>query len=273
MSKKVLQILEERRVALVGVEANRQNWSKITAWHARTRPLISQHFREELEAFDRLIRPQWVAYPRVIASGLEAQNARTDAAEAAANERVVVSTKEKLLGHIDALIELLDIEDVADAAGSMAAQASSSTVFLVHGHNERWLQEVARFVEQFDLELVILREEPNQGRTVIEKFERYAANAGFAIVLLTADDKGGVASEDPATYRPRARQNAILELGYFLAKLGRARVCALYEQDVEIPSDYSGVIFVHIDGSGGWRLLLGREMKAAGLPVDMNRVI
>jgi predicted nucleotide-binding protein len=71
----------------------------------------------------------------------------------------------------------------------------------------------------------------------------------------------------------RARQNVILELGFFLGKLGRKRVCALYQHNVEIPSDYAGVLFVPIDSGGAWRLPLARELKAAGLDIDMNRAV
>jgi len=65
----------------------------------------------------------------------------------------------------------------------------------------------------------------------------------------------------------------ILELGFFLGKLGRSRVCALYEEGVEIPSDYQGVLFVPMDSSGAWKLALVREIKAAGISVDMNRAV
>jgi predicted nucleotide-binding protein len=144
-------------------------------------------------------------------------------------------------------------------------------VFLVHGHDEAALHEVARFLEQLDQQVIVLREQPNKGRTIIEKFEDYT-DVGFAIVLLTPDDKGGsVALGD--SQRLRARQNVILELGYFLGRLGRSRVCALYVEGVEIPSDYSGVLYVKLDGDGGWRLSLAKELKAAGLPVDMNKAL
>jgi predicted nucleotide-binding protein len=65
----------------------------------------------------------------------------------------------------------------------------------------------------------------------------------------------------------------ILELGYFLGRLGRRRVCALYQDGVEIPSDYSGVLYVRLDEGGAWRLQLAKELKAAGLPVDMNKAL
>lgn len=44
-------------------------------------------------------------------------------------------------------------------------------------------------------------------------------------------------------------------------------------EGVKIPSDYSGVLYVKLDSDGAWRLNLGRELKAAGLHIDMNKVL
>jgi predicted nucleotide-binding protein len=147
---------------------------------------------------------------------------------------------------------------------------TSSKVFVVHGHNHGVKEAVARFLEKLDLDPIILHEKPNAGRTVIEKFSDYA-DVQFAVVLLTADDEGRGRSTT-ADLLLRARQNVILELGYFLGKLGRARVCALYEADVEIPSDYKGVLFVELDKSDRWKFDLVRELRAAGFDVDANRI-
>lgn len=152
------------------------------------------------------------------------------------------------------------------------AVAVGPKVFLVHGHDESALHLTARFIEGLGLDPVILHEQPNEGRTIIEKFVDYA-DVGFAVVLLTPDDQGAPMSAPSEDLQPRARQNVILELGYFLGKLGRSRVCALYCGGVEIPSDYKGVIFLPLDDSGGWRLTLARELKAAGFAVDMNRAV
>lgn len=143
-------------------------------------------------------------------------------------------------------------------------------VFVVHGHNHGVKEAVARFLEKLDLEPVILHEQANAGRTVIEKFSDHA-DVHFAVVLLTADDEGRARAE-PGELRLRARQNVVLELGYFLGKLGRSRVCALYDQGVEIPSDYQGVIFLQLDGGDRWRFDLVRELLAAGFSVDANRI-
>jgi predicted nucleotide-binding protein len=109
-------------------------------------------------------------------------------------------------------------------------------------------------------------------RTIIEKFEDYA-DVGFAVVLMTGDDRGGARDIAFEAQKLRARQNVVLELGYFLRRLGRSRVCALYVTSVEIPSDYPGGLYVLLDGGGAWRLQLARELRAAGLPVDMNRAL
>lgn len=71
---------------------------------------------------------------------------------------------------------------------------------------------------------------------------------------------------------PRARQNVILELGYFLGKLGRKRVCARYKEGTAIPSDIQGVIYVPMDDRDGWHHRLAKEMKQVLQEVRMNLV-
>jgi site-specific recombinase XerD len=116
-----------------------------------------------------------------------------------------------------------------------APELSTHKVFVVHGHDAGAREAIARFLERIELEAIILHEQPDQGLTIIEKFETYATQVGFAVVLLTPDDLGGQASS-PAQVS-RARQNVIFELGYFAGKLGRGRTCLLRKGDVEIPSD------------------------------------
>ena len=109
------------------------------------------------------------------------------------------------------------------------------------------------------------------GRSIIEKSED-CSNVGFAIVLL-APDNIGVPLDKSAEEKLRARQNVIFELGYFVGKLGRARVCVLYKEGVEISSDVQGVLYVPMDSGGGWRLSLANEMKQAGIKVDLNEAL
>lgn len=148
---------------------------------------------------------------------------------------------------------------------------SVTDVFVVHGHNRAVREQVARVIERTGggaLQAVVLDEQPNEGRTLVEKFEHFGSSAGFAVVLLTADDVVSAAGAAPPTPAPRARQNVVLELGYFLGTLGRDRVVVLMEPGVEVPSDIAGVVYTELDGGGAWKHRLVREMAAAGLPVD-----
>ena len=148
----------------------------------------------------------------------------------------------------------------------------SRQIFLVHGRDEGAKSAVARFLEKLDLQPVILDEQANRGLTIIEKFESHS-DVGFAIVLLTPDDEGGLRGDEKSG-RHRARQNVIFELGFFIGRLGRQRVCALTKGSaMEIPSDYSGVVYIPLDGDGAWRSRLVKELKAAGLDVDANRAL
>lgn len=177
---------------------------------------------------------------------------------------------------LGSVIEILETEIELEPGSTSKSTAptafSNDRAFVVHGHNEGALQAVARYFEQLDVPPVILREQPNSGRTIIEKFVEYS-DVGFAVVLLTGDDRGGTADAPYSSQSPRARQNVILELGFFLGKLGRSRVCALFEDGIEVPSDYSGVAFVKLDPNGAWKLELARELKAAGFDIDLNMAI
>jgi predicted nucleotide-binding protein len=143
-------------------------------------------------------------------------------------------------------------------------------VFIVHGHDNEAKQSAARFVEKLGFEAVIFHEQEDGGDTIIEKLERLS-NVGYVIVLLTPDDIG-YAQASPDKARPRARQNAIFEWGYFIAKLGRKNVIALLKDNVEILSDLQGVLWTKMDEAEGWKLKVAREMRAAGFVIDMNNV-
>lgn len=146
---------------------------------------------------------------------------------------------------------------------------ASATVFVVHGHAAAPKHEVARVLMRLTgREAIILHEQPNRGQTVIEKFEKHARTAAFAVVLLTGDDVGGSRSDPSDGLQPRARQNVVFELGFFVAAIGRERVVALYEPGVELPSDLHGILYTELDTAGAWKAELGRELRAAGITID-----
>lgn len=144
-------------------------------------------------------------------------------------------------------------------------------VFVIHGRDEAAREALTRFFEKLGLEPVVLHEQPNMGRTIIEKFEDYT-DVAFAAVLLTPDDLGAL-KEEQDSLQPRARQNVVFEFGYFIGRIGRERVCALVKGDIEKPSDYEGVLYILLDAEGGWKMKLIKELKTAGVDVDANQAL
>jgi predicted nucleotide-binding protein len=145
-------------------------------------------------------------------------------------------------------------------------------IFVVHGHNEAFRLKVVDFLTTATgVRPTVLLDEPNKGLTLFEKFEDVAGRACFAVVLATADDVGRAKSEK--IDNGRARQNVILEWGYFAGRLGRNRVALMCEQDIELPSDTSGLVYIPLDSAGAWRFDLARELKAADIDVSLDRGI
>lgn len=170
----------------------------------------------------------------------------------------------------EAAIGLPSEQATSIGRGARPHREHRNKAFIVHGHDDASRETLARFLERLGIEAIVLHEQPTGGRTIIEKLEHYS-DVDFAIVLLTPDDVGGESTS--ATQQPRARQNVVLELGYFVGKLGRQHVCALYQGPLELPSDYLGVGYVPLDQGGGWRLQLAKELRTAGFTVDMNQAL
>jgi predicted nucleotide-binding protein len=93
---------------------------------------------------------------------------------------------------------------------------------------------------------------------------------GFAVVLMTPDDLGK--AEKQSDLKPRARQNVVFELGFFIGKLGPERVAALVKGDIESPSDFDGVVYISLDKED-WQTKLGRELQEAGYEIDWNKLM
>jgi Predicted nucleotide-binding protein containing TIR-like domain len=139
-------------------------------------------------------------------------------------------------------------------------------------YREHWaLKEVDLIEVMTNAALLISARQPqtNRGRTLTTKFVEVASEATFAVVLITPDDVGGLSKDG---LRPRARQNVIFELGYFIGLLGPDKVCALVSGEVERPSDFEAVVYVAYGPTTGWRAELARELRDAGIRFDANKV-
>ena len=130
-----------------------------------------------------------------------------------------IAGKIRRLRSIQERLELFRMHPNATPAQSIPGPAViGEDIFIVHGHDGATKTTVARFLQKLvGREPIILHEQADRGRTIIEKFEHHAASTACAVVLLTADDEGGIRGADDRL--PRARQNVVFELGFFLASL------------------------------------------------------
>jgi predicted nucleotide-binding protein len=163
-------------------------------------------------------------------------------------------------------------KDFNTAAGQ--PKATMDKLFIVHGHNHLMLRDIEVFVRRIGLYPVILMEEASRGQTVIEKVENFA-DVPYAIVILSPDDVGRAAASPPADEKLRPRQNAVLEAGFFIGKLGRKNVAVVVDgqpkREAEYPSDLAGIVTIYYRPVGDWKTLLIREFTAARLIFDPSK--
>lgn len=141
---------------------------------------------------------------------------------------------------------LLLKEKTLSDVGAMAIEVSgmmrdSKEIFIVHGHSETAKTELKNLLSGLGLQPIILSEQSHRGRTIIEQLEYHSTTCSFAFVLMTPDD---IASGSEIKPSRRARQNVILELGWFMARLGRENVILLSQGEIELPSDVLGILYL-----------------------------
>lgn len=148
----------------------------------------------------------------------------------------------------------------------------NNKVFIVYGHDTEAREQLELLLRRLKLEPVVIQNLPTLGHTIIEKLES-ESNVTFACVLLTPDDKG-YSADNEDEIRPRARQNVVLEMGMFLARLGRKRVAILHKGNVELPSDIQGLLYIpfkrRIDEV---KDRVAAELQGAGFQIDIKDLL
>lgn len=163
-------------------------------------------------------------------------------------------------------------EDSEREIKKVEVDSYSNQIFIVHGHDNEMKNDISRTLETLGLEPIILHEQPNESRTIIQKIQDYS-QVGCAVVLLSPDDRGKKADEH--RFSLRARQNVIFELGYFIGRLGLNRVLILYKkvETFEFPTDISGILYTPYDEAGAWKMRVVGELQTIGYEIDANKLI
>lgn len=267
--EEIVNALYRKRSELHMISAYYAMWGDIQIWYAGTRLLITTYWPHYLESFDL---PMNVSWKENTLPGPRVQRHHTKNEEELRNDQTARSAHSQLGEVLTMTLEIQRMELISVCKKSEVDSPNVKSVFIVHGHDDGMKQSVARTLEKLGLMPIILHEQPDSGKTIIEKFVR-DADVGFAVVLLSPDDMGYKKDDGAEKAKPRARQNVILELGYFVGRLGRDKVMALKRgDDLELPSDLSGVVYTPFDDHGAWEMKLLKELKAAGYNVDANHL-
>lgn len=233
-------------------------------------------------------KPQWATFKtrvkNIISSSLSPNSPAVQLVDEALKTRTdgySNDTFEFVQNNLIEALRQLEISLTDDVYGELKKEKStayspafSNKVFIVHGHDDELKLDVERFISEIGLEPIILHRQLDQGKTIIEKFEEYS-DVGFAFVLLTPDEIAYLKSEQNKLEEERqtefrARPNVIFEYGYFVGRLGRARVCCLSKGNVALPSDISGLIYKSINKTVDEQgIAIIRELKAAGYNIKI----
>jgi len=136
---------------------------------------------------------------------------------------------------------LSDVGAMAVEVAGTRTPSDSKEIFVVHGHDDEARLQLKSLLSALGLQPVILSEQTHRGRTIMEELEHWSTTCSFAFVLVTPDDIGG---DNETKSLRRGRQNVILELGWFMGRLGRENVIVIIKGDIELPSDFSGVLYL-----------------------------
>lgn len=255
LARKIEVLDEQVRAANGGLPLDFEGWRHATEVTLRT---VMGEDSPLLKRFDE------VRYnPRVYGSGTDAGRYRL------AGVKEAIAILEAAKNEITLRAELEQVIKTDEPSEQRAVAAEQGRVFIVHGHDDARKHELARVLQSLTgATPIVLQEQANGGRTLLEKLEAYAAVSAFAVALLTGDDVGR--AKDDATDQARARQNVVFEAGYFAGRLGRSNVVLLHESGVELPSDLSGVVYVPLDSAGAWKMKVAHEMSNAGMTVDWS---
>ncbi len=194
--------------------------------------------------------------------GLELANEMFGQEKFADNTREFNNTFIEYLG--DVLKDIMNSNPELDKEEPQ--RSKGDFVFIIHGHDNELKRELQLLLKNAGVNNVVLHEQVDKGRTIIDKLIGETEKAGYAIALLTPDDI-------TETGLQRARQNVILEIGYFIGKLGKERIRMLTKGDIEIPSDLQGILYEKFDPSGAWKIKLLKEIQAVGIYVDLQNAI
>jgi hypothetical protein len=143
-------------------------------------------------------------------------------------------------------------------AASAPAGAPAARIAIVQRASDSAHGDVAGLMAQLELEAVGLPAVRDAGVASLMDKLAAARESGFAVI---------VAGGDLTT------PGDLLQVGFLLGAIGPQKLALLLAGSPKLPAQLEGIPAYTLDDGGLWRLLLARQMRQAGLPVDLNRAM
>lgn len=202
-------------------------------------------------------------YRRVSANGEHGYNAAWNLFHGNMNE-AVESFNNTFFKYLSLIIDEI-VDANPEKENTKVEKVNGTKVFIIHGHDELLKAQVQLLLSRAGVSNIVLHEQADRGRTIIDKLIEESRDANYAIALLCPDDIMGDGTQ-------RARQNVIMEIGYFMGKLGKERIRLVKKGDTEIPSDLQGILYENYDEAGAWKMKIAKELIAVGIFVDFEAI-
>ena len=115
-------------------------------------------------------------------------------------------------------------------------------VFIVHSaRDKKAVQLIENLVSEIKPFEPLVLENKKPAGTIFDKFIKNAEQCQKAIVIYSGRDMGGPNAKN---LKKRARENVVLELGYFIGRVGIDNTLILLSKNIkrkDFPSDLGGV--------------------------------
>ena len=113
-----------------------------------------------------------------------------------------------------------------------------------------------------------MQDKKNKAKPVAQFFTENPGIA-FAIAILSADDWLYPKNGKPKDAVLHADPTVIFHLGFWIGRLGRNRVFALYydQRRFRWPTEHFDVIYTPLDKNGIWKKELVSRLRASGIPL------
>jgi len=260
--EKIVELLNDYRNRLKGIDAQfLQNVEGISGAVAKQ---TLTAFLKELRTFlaNNGLRTQILSFP------LELEDFILSTGYRQYIKSTYLPNLESLITKISKFPEMVSSDSEVGKAGLPKVDVSAPSgnkVFIVHRHDEANLYKLRDLLkERYKLKCIVMKWKPGMGRTLIEKFEQEAQDAGFAFIIMTPDDLIKIPGKEEEY--SQARPNVIFEVGWFYGRLGRNRVCILFKKGTKIHSDLDGISRIEFNESVTEKVPeIENELRAAGL--------